>query len=250
MRKVDEYRQELRTLDSWDDYLLEESRLPGPRANLELSFAVALEGTEDQITRYAQLDAEEAPGNTPEEFLAFCGVLGLGYLMARGFGEHFVTLREKANDPRWRIREAVALGLQNYGQASFDHLSTMMNEWSKGSLLERRAVVATLCEPCLLEDYPHASQIIDIIDAITTSILDEDDRKAEDFKVLRKALAYGWSVLVVGQPSIGKSRMEYWNKSQDSDIRWIIKQNLKKKRLSRMDEKWVQDQLEALDNQK
>ena len=246
MSKVDEYRQELKTLASWDEYLLEESRLPGPRANLELAFAVALEGSEDQITRYAQLNAEDAPGNTQEEFLAFCGVLGLGYLMARGIGEHFVTLREKANDPRWRIREAVALGLQKYGQAMSADLLEKMDDWARGSLLERRAVVATLCEPGLLEDYAHASNIIDIIDAITTSILEEEDRKAEDFKVLRKALAYGWSVLVVGQPSIGKPRMEAWIGSQDPDIRWIMKQNLKKKRLSRMDKNWVRDQLEAL----
>ena len=210
MSKVDDYRQTLRTLASWDNYLREESRLPGPRANLELAFAVALEGSKDQIARYAQLNAADAPGNTPEEFLAFCGVLGLGYLMARGIGEHFVTLREKANDPRWRIREAVALGLQKYGQVSRADLFKVMDDWAQGSLLERRAVVATLCEPGLLEDHAFASQIIDIIDAITTSILKEEDRKAEDFRVLRNALAYGWSVLVVGQPSIGKPRMEAW----------------------------------------
>jgi len=40
--------------------------------------------------------------------------------------------------------------------------------------------------------------------------------------------------------------MEAWIGSQDPDIRWIMKQNLKKKRLSRMDKNWVRDQLEAL----
>ena len=246
MSKVDQYRQELRTLDSWDNYLLEESRLPGPRANLELAFAVAQESSEDQILRFAQLNPEDAPGNTQKEFLAFCGVLGLGYFMARGEGDHFATLREKANDPRWRIREAVALGLQKYGQASTEQLLQFMEMWRVGTLLERRAVVATLCEPGLLEDQHHTSRIIDIIDAITASILDETDRKSEEFKVLRKGLAYGWSVLVAGQPSIGKPRMEKWIGSQDADIRWIMKQNLKKKRLTRMDEEWVRNQLEGI----
>lgn len=246
MSKVDEYRQRLRTLSSWDEYLLEESRLPGPRANLELAFAAALEGSEDQITRYAQLSAEDAPGNTQEEFLAFCGVLGLGYLMARGEGDYFTLLREKANDSRWRIREAVALGLQKYGQALGADLLERMDDWAQGTLLERRAVVATLCEPSLLENYAYASKVSDMIDAVTTSILREGDRKSNDFKVLRKALAYGWSVLVAAQPSIGKPKMGNWIKSQDADIRWIMKQNLKKKRLSRMDEGWVQDQLEEL----
>jgi hypothetical protein len=244
--KVDDYRQELKKLDSWDEYLLAESRLPGPRANLELAFAVALEGSDDQILRYARLNAEDAPGNTQTEFLAFCGVLGLGYLMARGDGNYFVTLRECANDPRWRIREAVALGLQKYGQASIEDLLDVMDEWSQGTLLERRAVVATLCEPDLLEDQANASKIFKLIDAITVSVLNESDRKSDEFKVLRKALAYGWSVLVAAQPSVGKPRMENWVVSPDADIHWIMKQNLKKKRLTRMDEAWVQNQLEIL----
>ncbi len=246
MGKVDEYREKLSTLDTWDEFLMQESRLPGPRANLELAFAVALEGTEDQFLRLAALDAQSAPANTPEEFLAFCGVLGLGYLAARGEGEHFIILQERASDPRWRIREAVALGLQKYGQTSSDHLLKIMDDWRKGNLLERRAVVATLCEPSLLVNKEHAGNIFTIIQDITTSILGEVDRSSADFKVLRKSLAYGWSVLVAAQPSIGKPEMENWISSQDSDMRWIMKQNLKKKRLVRMDESWVQDQLEKL----
>ena len=113
-------------------------------------------------------------------------------------------------------------------------------------MLERRAVVASLCEPSLLEDRNHTSKIMDIIDEITASILDEEDRTSEDFRVLRKGLGYGWSVVVASQPAIGKSRMEKWITVHDSDIRWIMKQNSKKKRLSRMVELWVQTQLEAL----
>lgn len=246
MGKVEEYRQKLRTLDSLDEFLMQESRLPGPRANLELAFAVALEGSEDEILRLAKLNSAEAPKNTQKEFLAFCGVLGLGYLAAREEGEYFSILRERASDPRWRIREAVALGFQRYGQRSIEHLLEMMGEWSKGTLLERRAVVASLCEPSLLVDKNHARRVIDILDSITASTLEEMNRKSEDFKVLRKALAYGWSVAVAAQPAIGKPRMEGWIGSKDPDIRWIMKQNLKKKRLSRMDQAWVQVQLETL----
>lgn len=246
MGKVEEYREQLRALDSWDDFLIQESRLPGPRANLELAFAVALEGTADQILRLASLDSEVAPTNTKKEFLAVCGVIGLGYLAARGEGDHFSILRGRASDPRWRIREAVALGLQKYGQTSIELLLDLMHEWSNGSLLERRAVVASLCEPSLLLDRTHASKIIDLIDSITASLLAETDRGSEEFKVLRKGLAYGWSVVVAAQPSLGKPRMEKWVASRDPDIRWIMKQNLKKKRLSKMDGAWVQDQLKLL----
>lgn len=246
MSKVDDYRAELKTLDSWDDFLRHESCLPGPRANLELAFAVAREGTEDLFLRYAGLEVEEAPQNTPEEFLPFCGVLGLGYLAARGGGQYFPILRLKASDPRWRIREAVALGLQKYGQDHFEELIELMIQWSQGNLLERRAVVAALCEPDLLIDLDHARRILDIIQEITASILAEMDRKTADFKTLRKCLAYGWSVLVAAQPSIGKPVMEEWIRSDDADIRWIMKQNLKKKRLLKMDEDWVHSQLQIL----
>jgi hypothetical protein len=246
MGKVEEYREKLSTLDSWDAYLMQESCLPGPRANLELAFAVAQVGTADRILRYAVLDSEAAPANTPEEFLPFCGVLGLGYLAARGEGEHFAMLRHRASDARWRIREAVALGLQEYGRVSPEPLLEIMEGWSKGTLLERRAAVASLCEPSLLVDRDHASRILDIMDEITASVLGQQDRRSAEFKVLRKALAYGWSVAVAAQPAMGKPRMEKWVASKDPDIRWIMKQNLGKKRLSRMDESWVKAQLEAL----
>ena len=52
MSKVDEYRQILRSLEDWDEYLLGESRLPGRRANIELARAVGEEADESLIERY------------------------------------------------------------------------------------------------------------------------------------------------------------------------------------------------------
>ena len=82
MSRVEHYRDKLRTLDDWDPFLLAESRLPGPRANLEL--AVADKGTAEQFGTWRAWDAERAPVGTPHEFLAFCGVLGR---VARGCGQ-------------------------------------------------------------------------------------------------------------------------------------------------------------------
>lgn len=246
MSKVEDYRKKLRKLDSWDSYLLAESRLPGPRANLELAFAVAMEGSEDQLVKYAELGPEEAERDTKEEFLAVCGVIGLGYLAARGVSGHFDLIRKRAGDPRWRIREAVALGMQKYGETSFDDLLVLMIDWSQGSLLERRAVVATLCEPTLLRDDFHAARIVDLLDEITSSIINEVNRRSDDFRVLRKALGYGWSVAVAAHPESGKPRMEIWIQTLDGDIRWIMKNNLKKNRLVKMDPEWVEAQIQAI----
>lgn len=246
MSKVAEYREILRELDLWDAYLLEESKLPGPRANLELAFAVAQEGDESRFLRYADLDELEAPANSQLEFLAFCGVLGLGYLAARGQKQHLSTLRTFSRDARWRIREAVALGLQRYGEEDMLGLIELMESWIEGNHYERRAAVAALCEPGLLREPKWAQRIFDILDRTTSSIVEEVNRKADDFKVLRKGLGYGWSVAVAAQPGIGKGVMEKWIGSEDKDVRWIMKQNLKKKRLIRMDEDWVAAQLERL----
>ena len=51
MTRIDEYRVVLRDLADWDSYLLSESNLPGPRANLELLQAVADGGLRSRRAR-------------------------------------------------------------------------------------------------------------------------------------------------------------------------------------------------------
>jgi len=58
----------------------------------------------------------------------------------------------RANDPRWRVREGVAMALQRWGSENFDALAVKMTEWASGSLLERRTAGAALCEPALVTD--------------------------------------------------------------------------------------------------
>ena len=106
MTKIDDYRQTLKKLDNWIPFLKKESGLPGPRGNLELAHAVAQEGNKQQFEQFLSFQAEE---NTPEVFLVFCGVLGLGRLAASE-PKLFEKLRAYASDTRWRVREAVAAG--------------------------------------------------------------------------------------------------------------------------------------------
>ena len=58
--------------------------------------------------------------------------------------------------------------------------------------------------------------------------------------VLRQSLGYCWSVAVVVLPVKGKKLMERWFGSGGRDIRWIMRENLRKNRLARMDAKWVE----------
>src|SRR5262245_33120405 len=107
--KTEQYRDTLRTLSDWEPFLLQSSGLPGPRGNLELAQAVAEEGSKALFLQLlAADDPEQAPANSPGVFLAFCGLVGLGTVLAQGEREVLPLLRRYANDPRWRIREAVA----------------------------------------------------------------------------------------------------------------------------------------------
>jgi hypothetical protein len=244
--KVDEYRRALREIDDWEPFLLQESGLPGPRGNIELARAVAEEGDEELFQRYLSFDAQTAPVNSPQEFLAFCGVLGLGRLVAEGRSELIGTLRQWASDPRWRSREAVAMALQRLGQVDMGLLLDEMEKWSRGGLLERRAAAAGLCEPVLLGEPEQTRKVLEILDAITASIVEEEDRRSEQFRALRKGLGYCWSVAVAALPDPGKKMMERWFSSEDQDVLWVLKENLKKKRLERVDPQWVSDSLGQL----
>jgi hypothetical protein len=260
MTGADDYRAALAALPAveWDAYLLAHSNLPGPRGNLELAAAAADLGTEAQFRRWAALRSDVAPENTPECFLAFCGVVGLGAMLARGAGRGEVpapstaggetqggetpplrTLRPLTADPRWRIREAVAMALQRWGYADMPALLAEMTDWARGNPWEQRAAAAALCEPRLLRQPEHAAAVLRILDEITASIMQLIDRKSDAFKTLRQGLGYCWSVAVVALPDAGKPLMEKWLASPDPDSRWIMQQNLKKNRLIRMDAVWV-----------
>jgi hypothetical protein len=221
MGKREDYREELSRLRKWDDFLLKNSGLPGPRGNLELAQAVADLADEPRIRKW------------------LCGAVGLGRLLVEGRREVLKDLRRLAADSRWRMREGVAMALQRWGEHDFDAMVKGILPWARGGPYERRAVVAGLCEPALLKGPREAERVLQIVDSITASLPRPDARKTDEFQALRKGLAYGWSVAVCAGPEPGKALMEKWFLSDDRDVIWIMKENLKKNRLVRMDPAWV-----------
>jgi hypothetical protein len=240
LKKSEKYQQELVNLEDWEPYLLAESGLPGPRANLELVQVVADMGDRSLFDRLLPNSPIEAPTNTAREFLALCGVVGLGKLLAAGGTRELERLRFYANDPRWRMREGVCMALQRYGQQDMGRLINEMERWSTGTLLERRAAACALCHPELLNELVFAERTLNLLDEITGSIIEYEDRRSEAFKALRKGLGYCWSVAIAASPQIGKPIFEAWLTNHDKDIRWIMKGNLRKARMKRMDAEWVE----------
>jgi hypothetical protein len=248
---IDAYRTQLRQLAGWDDYLRQESRLPGPRANLELLEAVIDAGDRARFEHLLALDnsfPNGAPPNTPDEFLTVCAVAGLGKLVAEGDDSWLPELRRRAADPRWRVREATAIALQHWGDHDKPALVREMQTWSTGNWLEQRAVVAALAEPRLLRlsagEDPTAA-VLPIFDAIIESVAAADTapRRDPDYQVLRQALGYAWSVLVAANPAACRPAFERWliqaEATQDKDLLWVARQNLKKNRLITLDPTWT-----------
>lgn len=260
MTKIDLYRQRLRELEDWDAFLLAESGLPGPRGNLELAQAVAEEGEAARFRGWLAYSPERAPVNAPAEFLHFCGALGLGTLLVRALQPAerqalLDELRRLASDPRWRTREAVAMALQRWGDADLPALLDEMDAWSRGVganpppdaerlCFEQRAAVAALCEPRLLVQPEAARRALALLDRVTEAVWESPARKNDGCVALKKALGYGWSVAAAALPVAGKPLIENWLACPDREIAAVVAENLKKKRLERMDAAWVR-QLQA-----
>ena len=255
MGKKEDYKRELiALLDAFIvtgndqglfDYIASNSNLPGPRGNLELAEAFG-----DATGQYAQeksgqlwelcakmtkVSADEAPVNSPRELIPFCGAVGMGALGAACptlFAEALAALRASANDPRWRMREAVPMALQRLITAHPQETLNALERWAaEGSPLEMRAAAAGVAEPALLRNGESAQAALGLHETIFERMPEFDDRKSDEFKALRKGLGYTLSVVVQAAPQEGFAFMRQLAAMQDKDVLWIVKENLKKNRL-------------------
>ncbi|MFN8519811.1 MAG: HEAT repeat domain-containing protein [Chloroflexota bacterium] len=230
-------------LEAW---LEARSGLPGPRANLELLDAVGDVVAAERLLAWSELTPQAAPSGTSREYLPVCGVAGIGRLLVEaGAGAEgsepllapllaplLGRLLAAASDPRWRVREAVAIALQRWGDAGMAPLLAATDRWADSSdRLVQRAVVAALCEPRLLREPATAAHVARTLDAITATLAGAPDRRSEPYRVLRQALAYGWSVAVAADPLPGWATFGRWVDSDDPDVAWLVRQNLGKRRM-------------------
>ncbi|MFX0163184.1 MAG: hypothetical protein ACFE68_07655 [Candidatus Hodarchaeota archaeon] len=229
------------------EYLVSNSNLPGRRANLELGQAF-VEVVEDYFgkdperlwslcLKLIEVSSDEAPVNYPREFLPFCGVWaigGVGSVSSDFFQKALARLKELANDPRWRLREAVAFGIQKLIGREGEKTLRELEGWIvEGNWLEMRAVAAGVAEPGLLSNKKVALQGLVLHKKIFDQIIATEERKSETFKKLKQALGYSLSVVVCAVPKEGFEYMYQLLDSKDPDVLWIVKENLKKNRLKK-----------------
>ena len=219
---------ELAQLDrsAWPDYLDAHSGLPGPRGNIELAVAVA------DLSDAAFDDVLIASG---DEYRTFCGVLGLGDRA----GDPAVVdrLRHLATDERWRVREAVAMALQRLGDADLGRLLEIVQDWAEDpDPLVQRAAAAGVCEPRLIRSVDAAAVALHVCERATELLARRpaESRRDPSVRTLRQALGYCWSVAVAADPAPGLGRFAVLRDSSDPDVAWIVRENLKKTRLTRL----------------
>lgn len=140
-----------------------QSGLPGPRVNMNLGMAFAhdcarLGPRVDELTyAMANLPPDEARGASGKEFLSVCGVLGIG---ARAMAAKEAAVRdralalleEKADDPRFRVRDAVPFALAMIGSMMKEELADRVEPWMD-RYFHAAAVIRALAEPMWLETF-------------------------------------------------------------------------------------------------
>ncbi|MDH7552619.1 MAG: hypothetical protein QHH74_03060 [Spirochaetota bacterium] len=218
--------------------LLKNSGLPGPRGNLELLYSFSENATKNEVEECLSFYKDDLH-NSPEEFVVMCGIVGYCILNKNDIKKTLATIRKYASHSSWRIREAVAIGIQEITEHNTSEIINNLENWTDGNDLEKRAVVAALCEPKILKENSFVIKLFEILYKITMSFDKINGKLSESQNSLRKTLGYGWSVAIVSMPDQGKLAFEKIARCNNKHIKWIVKENLKKKRLTVMDKKWV-----------
>lgn len=229
-------------------YLREQSRLPGTRANLELVSslsdllaAIVPEQPEQvwMLVHYLVQDEKTVVKNTPDEFVVLCGVVAFGAcasVRTEWHSEVFEIMKIFACSKSWRVREGVAMALQRMlsviPQTTIEFLLALA---TKGNCFQQRASIAAIAEPPLLQDRPliNAALAIQRFVLVRFHELSNVVRKREDVRALRQTLGYTLSVVTAATPEKGFALMHECAEWNDTDINWILRENLKKKRLAK-----------------
>jgi hypothetical protein len=247
-RKIEGFIQKLKLiihdLKKLEKFVVENSCLPGPRANLELAFALS-EVYENfgVLENWARIGVNQASVDDPRSFLPFCSAVCLGRLYGKTKDEKIVrVLKKLASDDRWRIREAAAFGFQKIGEDNFPGLKKIFSEWiGTANNREKRAMIVALAHPRIL-DRNTSLYCFKILEKVL-----ENMERDDDFEILKKGLEFAVSVYTAANPEEGFSFMEKWI-GKDEAIDLIIQSNLKKDRLLRKHPKKTEELLRMIRN--
>ena len=99
------------------------------------------------------------------------------------FEKALSRLFDLPHDPRWRVREAVAMAIQRLIEARPKRALSTLEGWIQNDdWLAMRAVAAGVAEPRLAKEQAIAEQALKLHRAIVACIVASADRRSEEFK--------------------------------------------------------------------
>jgi hypothetical protein len=230
-------------------YLREHSGLPGPHANVDLAndvsslLAASIPRHADKvrslINYFINSERKTLASNSPAGFVMLCGVLAFGSCAAvcpEWQDEAFAYLKQYACSPLWKVCDFVAMAYQKLLRAdsrtTFAHLMELAKS---GNYLQQRAAVTTLAEPQLFDSSELVVPALEVQRVVLSSVhtVPVWERKREDFRVLRRALGHTVSVVTAAAPEKGFALLSECATWGDADITWVLRENLRKKRLAK-----------------
>lgn len=227
-----------------EKFVIGKSNLPGPRANLTFAseFAqyfqkqVVPEPLWQMVIQWAHISADETQEDISREYLPFCAIQAIGaHLEFSDQQDQLIGILKGAmSDSRWRIRESAAIAFQIIGESDFGILEQCFNEWIQtANFLEQRAILAALAHPPILKNNDHARFALKMADDIMSKVIQvpSQERKSEEFKVLKKGLDYCLSVFVSALPPEGFVLLNTYAQIDDPVVTSVIKSNLGKARI-------------------
>jgi hypothetical protein len=222
-------------------FLCRTSHLPGRDANLELARIFAdmctMHGSKGEklAKKMALLDADEAPGGTELEFLPVCGVLAAGACATaneRSRADMLDVLHDRADDLRYRVRDAVVESLAKIGGVAGDALALDAAPWMDG-YFHAAAIVRALAHENWLPHLHDATIVTMRLDEAFT--LAKDAPRAAARYPGRKALIDALSIspgLIAGRFGVRIFELfEKWSKVVDPDLRVAIEKMISSKTL-------------------
>jgi len=224
--------------------LKKNSGLPGPRANLGL-LDTFIRDCDQENVQDCLSELKEDTENSPEEFVGMCGVVGYSMLNWRDDELLVGHLRKYAIHRSWRVREAVAIAIQEIPFDTLEERTDLTRRLESIDPLVNRAIVAGLCEPRNLKKQVGSRAVIDHLQR-ATALLDKTGKLTTGEESLKKALGYCWSVALVEDFEYGSKVFESLFEIKNKSTKWIIQENLKKNRLQKKYKNWVEERVRQL----
>ena len=224
------------------DLLARGSRLPGTRMNEDLAEAFAQAcrtrgAPADPVAlALARLGADEAPGGLALEFLPVCGVYALGARAAADpsvRAELVAELHARADDLRFRVRDAVVEALGRVGGVAGDDLVRDVGSWMDG-YFHAAAVVRALGLETWLSSIHDAPGVVARLDEAFLLVKNAPRAAARwpGHKGLVDALAASPSAIAarLGVPVL--DMLARWAATQDPALREVVATAIRSKRLA------------------